>query len=159
MSGLFEALPSWLGYATTALVGLGAYLQSRRKGDIDESAIVLGKWKELVEQHQSDIKVLKEEFATYKTSSTAEFAAYKAATVAETADLRERLIAAEKRITELETENAGLKRAIAQNSQSTAYQLGRSSKRAGAGETRMSGMQDEITKLDLAGHNLKGTAE
>ena len=65
----------------------------------------------------------------------------------------------EARITELETENAGLKRAIAQNSQSTAYQLGRSSKRAGAGETRMTGMQDEITKLDLAGHNLKEASE
>lgn len=145
MKELVEHLPAWLGYVTTLLVAVGAYLQNRRKGDIDESALVLGKWKELVEQHQSDIRAIKDEFAAYKVASTAEFAAYKASTVTETSDLRTRLSKAENRITELETENAGLKRAIAQNSQSTAYQLGRRA------------ADDEIVgRLDRAGHNLKG---
>lgn len=115
---------SWIGYALAVITAATVWYRDRRKNDIDESALVLGKWKELVEQHQSDIRAIKEEFAAYKTAATAEFAAYKAASVAENADLRLRLGKAENRITELETENAGLKRAIAQNSQSTAYQLG-----------------------------------
>ncbi|HEX8412459.1 MAG TPA: hypothetical protein VF637_01035 [Sphingomicrobium sp.] len=145
---LAKSMPTWLGWAIAAAVAIAAILRDKRKGDIDESALVLGKWKELVEQHQSDIRSIKDEFAVYKATA-----------IAEIGDLRARLVKAEARITELETENAGLKRAIAQNSQSTAYQLGRSSRRAGAGEVRMTGMQDEITALDLAGHNLKGVAE
>lgn len=107
---------AYAGYVVAIVTVLVAWLRDRRKGDIDESALVLGKWKELVDQHQAAIKDIREEFAEYKRTA-----------IAEIADLRERLRIAEGRITELEAENAGLKRAIAQNSQSTAYQLTRRS--------------------------------
>lgn len=138
-----------VGYGLSGATALGAWLYNRRKTDIDESALVLGKWKELVETHQSAIKDIREEFAAYKASA-----------ITEITDLRSRLTQTEaglaranKRIGELEAENAGLKRAIAQNSQSTAMMLGRTRQRATDGESRMTGMEDEIAKLDQAGHN------
>jgi hypothetical protein len=68
--------------------------------------------------------------------------------------VRARLRSAESRISELETENAGLKRTIAQNSQSTAYQLSRRTPDEGSDDL------EEITaRLDRAGHNLKGSTE
>jgi len=145
---LLEHVPAWSGYVVAFLTAVTGIYFNKRKGDIDESTMVLGAWKNLVEQHQTDIKSLKEDFAAYKRASTDEFAAYKATAIAEIADLRQRLAKAEGRIGELETENTGLKRAIAQNSQSTAYQLGRNRS------------DDEmVDKLDRAGHNLKGATE
>lgn len=127
-----EGISGWSGYVVAFLTLAFAYIRDRRKGDVDESTLILGKWKELVEQHQSDIKMLKDEFAVYKQTA-----------IAEIADLRTRLIHAEKRITELEAENAGLKRAIAQNSQSSAFLLTQT-KAAGAE------MQDQISRIDKA---------
>lgn len=105
---------SWGGWAASGLIALGAWWNARRKTDVDESALVLGKWKELVEQHQSSIAAIRDEFATYKQTA-----------IAELKDMRDRLSLAEGRIRELETENAGLKRMIAQNSQSTAHMIQR----------------------------------
>lgn len=91
---------------------VGPYLVYRatsRKTDIDESAIVLGKWKELVDAHERSLASLNREIDS----------------------LRDRLVTAEKRISDqdgeiaaLREENAGLRRAIAQNSQSTAMLIG-----------------------------------
>jgi DNA repair exonuclease SbcCD ATPase subunit len=125
-------LAEMIGYGLAAITAVGGVILNRRKHDIDESALVLGKWKELVDQHQSAIKELREEFASYKSEA-----------VKEIADLRQRLRAAENRISELEAENAGLKRAIAQNSQSTATFLGRA----------LPEDSEAIKALDRAGHN------
>lgn len=108
-----NAFAQWGGWVIGVLTLAVTFLANRRKGQIDESALVLGKWKELVDQHQLAIKDIREEFADYKRTAMAEIA-----------ELRERLGKAEHRIVELELENAGLKRAIAQNSQSTAQMLG-----------------------------------
>lgn len=108
-----SALTQWGGWVIGALTLFVTFLANRQKGQIDESALVLGKWKELVDQHQQAIKDIREEFAEYKRTALFEIA-----------ELRERLAEAEQRIRELETENAGLKRAIAQNSQSTSMLLG-----------------------------------
>lgn len=140
-----DSLTAWGGYLIGILTVIVAVIRDQRKSDIDESTLILGKWKELVDQHQTDIKALKEEFATYKRASTEEFAAYKQTAIAEIADLRVRLNTAEKRIGELETENTGLKRAIAQNSQSTAFQLQR----------RNDEDDDMAARMDRAGHNLR----
>jgi hypothetical protein len=77
-----------------------------------------------------------------------------------------RLVHAEKRIGELEQENAGLKRAIVQNSKSAAYQFGRSRDRASksddrqdVNDLRVQGMEDEINRLDQAGDNSSGASE
>jgi cell shape-determining protein MreC len=109
-SSITTGLIGFIGGTITVLFG---FWTQRRKSDIDESALVLGKWKELVDQHQQAIKDIREEFSEYKRTALFEIA-----------ELRERLAEAENRIRELETENAGLKRAIAQNSQSTATLLG-----------------------------------
>lgn len=101
------------GWVVAIVAPLLVFLATNRKTDVDESAMILGKWKELVEAHEKAIAAVREEFATYRKSALEEIA-----------DLRTRLSAAERRIGELETENAGLKRAIAQNSQSTAHLLG-----------------------------------
>lgn len=108
-----SALTQWGGWVIGALTLFVTFLANRQKGQIDESALVLGKWKELVDQHQAAIKDIRSEFAEYKKTALFELA-----------ELRERLAEAEQRIRELETENAGLKRAIAQNSQSTSMLLG-----------------------------------
>ncbi len=78
-----------IGFATGILVPLLAYIAQRKKSSIDESTLVLGKWKELVDQHQESIKDIRAEFADYKRTALAEIEA-----------LRDRLAKAEKRIIE-----------------------------------------------------------
>lgn len=102
-----------LGWAAAVLGPLLMWIASRRKADIDESALILQKWKEIVDAHESAIKRLTEDFERERKRWSDENAALR------------------HRVTEVETENralrdevAGLKRAIAQNSKSTAYQLG-----------------------------------
>jgi len=130
-AGLGDFLSThWPALTGWAAAGVGPYLTWRlnsRKADVDESALILGKWKELVEAHEKAIAAVREEFS-----------AYRATALTEITDLRSRLTAAERRITELETENAGLKRSIAQNSQSTAHLLGGAVGRANSiGEERL----------------------
>ncbi|WP_312487147.1 hypothetical protein [Sphingomonas sp.] len=112
---------NWGGVSgwVVALVGpFLVYLATRRKTDVDESAMILGKWKELVEAHEKAIAAVREEFAVYRKSALDEIA-----------DLRTRLVAAERELIELKAENAGLKRSIAQNSQSTAHMFRQPSRR------------------------------
>lgn len=96
-----DAIVTFGGWIVALLVAVGTAAVQWRKGNIDESAMILGKWKELVDAHQSQITTL----------------------TGQIAELTERLAVAERRIRELEEENAGLKRAIAQNSQSAVYAL------------------------------------
>ena len=98
------------GWVLALLVALVSGIVQWRKGSVDETAMVLGKWKELVDAHQTQIEVLNNQIA---------------AQALELKDVRERLVKAEQRIRELEEENAGLKRAVIQNSQSAALRLGR----------------------------------
>lgn len=93
----------WFGYLLALATFIGAVLRDRRKADVDESAIVLGEWKKLIEAHQSQIKSLTDEVSA----------------------LRGRLSQAEERIAALEEENRrlriendGLIRQQAQRSQS-----------------------------------------
>jgi chromosome segregation ATPase len=99
---------------------------SRRKADVDESAVVLRAWKELLDGHKTELKALKAEFAEYKKTAQAEFDRYKLSTQAEIAGLRERIVSLEGDLAHSREENIGLKAAIRQNSASTAYQLERS---------------------------------
>lgn len=135
-----DTLQNWIGVLIAFLTVAGTILYNSRKVKVDESAMVLGKWKELVEAHQSQIGSMAEEIKGLRTrvrELEEAFAAYKI-------DAAEKLAAKDAEI-------AGLKRAIAQNSQSTAYQLGRHG----------SGVQDDrdsetIAALDRAGHNSAG---
>ncbi len=113
-----------LGWVVAVIGPILVYVATRRKTDVDESGVILAAWKNLHESHQQDIKSLKEEFAQYKKNAMDELNAYRATATAEISDLRDRLRDAEHRISELEAENAGLKRAIGQNSQSSAMLLG-----------------------------------
>lgn len=109
VSDILSQPGTWVGGAVAVAATLGTWLSGRRKSDIDESAMVLGAWKELVGNHQAQIKALVEEIG----------------------GLRLRLTSAEGRITVLEEENRtlrrendGLTRQIAQKSQSEVAVLG-----------------------------------
>ena len=106
MNDLFVTFGGWV---LALLVALVSAVVQWRKGSVDESALVLGKWKELVDAHQSQIEILNAEIKSLRerlTASEKEFAEYRRAT--------------DKRIQELVDENAGLRRAIIQNSRSGA---------------------------------------
>lgn len=90
----------WIVALATVLIS--AVVQWR-KGSVDETGMVLGKWKELVDAHQSQISTLHQRIEQL---------------LRENMEFRDRLDAAEKRIRELEQENTGLRRAIIQNSRS-----------------------------------------
>lgn len=105
-------------------------LANRRKSEIDESTLVLGKWKELVEAHESRLKRMNEDFEAYRINSREEREALKAR-VAElehkvksledghAAAIRDR----DEQIRARDEEIAGLKAAIRANSRSTAVLL------------------------------------
>jgi predicted nucleic acid-binding Zn-ribbon protein len=76
-------------FAGHPIVTIGAILVSimslvftafatRKKSAIDESTLVLGKWKELVEAHEERIKRMNEDFEAYRRNSREEREALKA---------------------------------------------------------------------------------
>lgn len=100
------------GWIVGAAAVIGTFLYNRSKIEIDESALVLAKWKELAAQmdamairHETEMRELRAELRAERD---------------ENAKLR-------KRVQELEDQVVGLKRAIAQNSKSAAYHLLRGS--------------------------------
>lgn len=110
-----------------------------RKGSVDESALVLGKWKDLVDAHQSQIGTLNAEIESLRkrlAANEVEFSQYRRET--------------EKRMRSLEDENAGLRRMIAQNSQSAAWAIGNVKR---AGTENAADMADLTARMDEAGHN------
>lgn len=120
-----KTLGGVLATLTTLVLGLLMWRVQAHKGQVDESATVLKAWKEMVDAHQIQLTNMREEFASYKKGALEEFASYKKSSLEEITSLRDRLGKAEARIRDLEEENAGLKRAIAQNSQSAVWALDR----------------------------------
>lgn len=131
-----ETIGGWLVALILAIFTLFTHL---RRGKVDESIAVMGEWKKLLDSHQAQIATMLREIS----------------------DLRTRLCAAEKRITELEDELreknnliVGLQRQIAQNSRSVAFQMNRANIRPGVS---LPEDDDAVTKLNRAGDNsLKG---
>lgn len=122
--------PFTWGAVILAIIGpVLTWLVARRKVSVDESALVLGKWKELVEAHQGQIKSLNEEIATLRDRLAVNEKAFTEYREANDSEKREYRRATEKRIRDLEEENAGLKRAILQNSSSTVIAIGKVAKR------------------------------
>lgn len=132
-----KSLGGWIATISTFILGILMWRVQVSKGKVDESATVLKAWKEMVDAHQLQINGMREEFATYKKSAIEEFSAYKKTALDEITALRDRLAAADaefaayrretdKRIRDLEEENAGLKRAIVQSDRSTVVLLGKS---------------------------------
>ena len=63
MGDLFSQFGGWLvGFMAV----VGTIIYNSRKVQIDESTLVLGQWKNLVDTHQVEIRQLKEEFGIYK---------------------------------------------------------------------------------------------
>lgn len=111
----------WPGYLIAIVTVVITFLVNWRKGRVDESALILGKWKDLVDAHEAQIKRLNEDFDAHREEARAEGRRRD-----ERIALLERENGALKvKIAALEDENAGLKRMIAQNSQSTAHMIGR----------------------------------
>ena len=109
-----QSVGGWLGWVIAGATALFTIIAQWRKSKVDESALVLGKWKELVEAHESAIKRLNED---------AERDRKRAADEAHV--LRRRISELELQVRELREENEGLKRTIIQNSKSTAQMLSR----------------------------------
>lgn len=138
---------TWIGIIGGWLVALGTiffnWRASSRKTGVDESALILGKWKDLVDTHERRIKEMTAEFDRYKKTTDETIDRLQT----RVGELERKSANDDKTIRSLQDENAGLRRQIAQNSQSTAYQLKRI-----AGDDPI----DELTeKLDRAGHNLR----
>lgn len=138
---------SLLGYAIAALTILVSWLTNRRKSDVDESALVLAKWKELVEQHERTLATLNSDINSLRLRlDTAE------RTISE---LQEQSRKERARIAELEEENKGLKANFRQTSQSSLRVLSRAAARADASdqrqtvaETRADGVDTRQTSFD-----------
>lgn len=113
------------GWAVGLVAPILVYLATRRKSDIDESQVILGKWKELVEAHEASIKRLNEDFDRERRRSASE----NDRLMARVSELETKVSDQATEIEALKAENAGLKRAIAQNSQSAAYELGTRTRR------------------------------
>ncbi len=138
----------WAGWILALVVAVLAWVQNKRKTDVDESAIILTKWKEMVEAHERRVSIL----------------------TSEVDGLRDRLVKAEARITDLEEIGrakdrtiAGLEATIRQNSQSTAFQLKRATDRAGVSDERQDAnddrslhIEDALARMDRAGGNSAG---
>lgn len=120
------------GWIAFVLLGIGTFFLNFRKGKVDESALVLGKWKELVDAHEAQIKRLNEDFEAHRDEARKEIARLGL----RIADLERENSALKQRLAQLEDENAGLKRTIIQNSQSTGVMLSRPDMVAGSKAVR-----------------------
>jgi hypothetical protein len=123
VSGAVEALGGWgaiSGWIAAAVGPLLVWASTNRKTDVDESAVILGKWKELVEAHEAAIKRLTEDFDRERKRWTEDIIRMTARIVELETEGRQKDV----RIKGLEDEVSGLRRSIAQNSQSSAFQLG-----------------------------------
>jgi predicted RNase H-like nuclease (RuvC/YqgF family) len=110
------------GWALALLVALVGAAVQWRKGSVDESALVLGKWKELVDTHQRQIGQLQSRIDALTTENT-DLRARLGATETEFADYRR---ATDGRIRAQDEEIAGLKRRFLQNSGSTVLRIDKS---------------------------------
>lgn len=134
--------------AVVAVVGtLFGWFTNRQRANVDESALVLGKWKELVETHQTEIKSIKDEFAAYRKHAEEELSAVRQRLLDVEKDFSDYRRSSEKRMQELENENLGLRRMIAQNSKSVAYRIGGLESKVSPED------RDMVEKIDKAGHN------
>lgn len=131
VSGVAQFVEQYGGWLVGLLTVLGTIFYNSRKVQVDESALVLGKWKDLVEAHQSQISTLNAELTA----------------------LRERLLKAEERIRQLEDENAGLRRSIIQNSQSAVVELGKVKRR---NDATKADLDDLAGRFNDVGHNSDG---
>lgn len=110
MSLTANSLATWGGWVIGALTLLVTFLANRSKGRIDESALVLGEWKKLLDAHKERIDALDERIKSLE---------------AENKVLRGRVLALEKELHEVKgekervtEENAGLRRQLGQMAQS-----------------------------------------
>ncbi len=136
------------GWVLALLVALVSAVTHWRKGNVDETTMVLGKWKELVDAHQTQIGALTQEITALRERLVATETAF--------ADYRR---VTDKRIRELEDENAGLKRAIVQNSQSAAFVLTRQRKRNDKQDVDTSAINERLDTFDKAGDNSRNRSE
>lgn len=150
----------WIGYAVGAAAILFTYLRDRKKNDIEESSLILNQWKLLVDGHKEDIAAIKTDFAAYKSAAITEIASLRERLTAVEKDLAEQRLYAAKEIAARDVQIAGLQRAIAQNSKSTVFRLGKSDTRMDDMDTtnlaQHGEMQDHIDRLDAQGDNSRG---
>lgn len=138
---------------------LFGWLTSRRKSHVDESALILGKWKELVDTHEGAIKRLTDEFASYRATAREEVEALRKRLKEVEEEFASYRKSTDEHLRKKDDEIRGLKRAIGQNSRSTAFRLGGLEvHREKAEEARVAKEdQDALDKLNKAGDNsLKG---
>jgi SMC interacting uncharacterized protein involved in chromosome segregation len=141
-----------------SLAVLGTFIYNSKKVQIDESALVLEKWKQFAEMHAADMTRLRSEMDKDRTRLEAELELVREELKEVRAEFKIFRRDAEDQIKTRDVEIAGLKRTISQISQSTAVQLGR----VKGSVSKMQGDKDEaheeinqhLAKLDgQVGHN------
>lgn len=115
----------WLGWALSAILGLFAVITQLRKAKVDESALVLGKWKELVETHEAAISRINDEFGRYREQANSELDRLKRAYDDLERKFAEYRAETDEKLRTKDEQITGLLRAIAQNSKSAAHMLTR----------------------------------
>lgn len=120
-AGILVTVGGWL---VAILVAIFTFIAQWRKGGVEETAMVLGKWKELVEAHEHQIEGLHGQIKTLTEKVVALESA--AADLRKTASGLER-VAEDRlhRIEHLERELEGAKRNLKQQAESFAEQLKR----------------------------------
>jgi septal ring factor EnvC (AmiA/AmiB activator) len=98
------------GWVVAILVAMFTFIAQWRKGGVEETALVLGKWKELVEAHERELGGLRDEIKNLQ---------------ARVAELEEVAEGRGDRIRELETELEGERNQRRQQARSFAEQLKR----------------------------------
>ena len=85
------------GWVVAILIALFTFIAQWRRGGVDETAVVLGKWKELVETHESQITSLRQRINELEDKVT---------------ELEERGRQRESSIHELQSENRALRKQL-----------------------------------------------
>lgn len=98
------------GWFVALVVALFTFVAQWRKGGVDETAVVLGKWKELVETHERQLSSLHQEIADLRGRVKA---------LEEVIDDKDRII------TQLRNDITGAERQLKQQGESFAEQLRR----------------------------------
>lgn len=123
-------VPSGFGLAGLIIGVLGIllpYLVNLRKGKVDESAVLLGEWRQMVDQHARDITELRDELRKERQENSALRKSLNDAHD-KIAGLQDQInVIKQRHVSEIaakDNEIEGLRRQIIQNSKSSAQLLG-----------------------------------
>lgn len=140
-----EAIGQYGGWLVGLLAVIGTIIYNSRKVAVDESALVLEKWKQFAEMHAADMTRLRAEMDKDRSRLEAELDEVRHELKEVQHEFAQFRKDSENRIRSRDEEIAGLKRTISQISQSTAVQFKRVRQAAGTTDESVTKLGDENT--------------